>query len=77
VGGGVPGKQGVRRRRGVAGGGPGRLHVPEGPVLRRAAVRAEAAQLWRDHDLEQVLRQEDTLHVPDLSWLSSPILPTK
>ena len=63
----IPGQQHVLRRRRVAGGGQGRLHVPEGRLLRRAAVCAAGAQLWWHHDLGQILRQEEQLHQQQLN----------
>ena len=61
VGGGVPRQQGVHRAGGVAGAGQ-RVDVSEGSLLRDAAVRQVASQLWWFGHLRQVLRQEGQLH---------------
>ena len=49
------------RERRAGWGAAARGGVPQVPLLRPAAQGAEGGQLWRDHDLGQVHRQQDRI----------------
>ena len=64
------------RERRAGWGAAARRGVPQVPLLRPAAQGAEGGQLWRDHDLGQVHRQEDRIQqsrqrlgIMQLCWL--------